>query len=115
YLVIVFGGAVGAGFHGVKAALKEFSLPISMSFRLFGALLSGLLVTDLVYHYAVTSYAIPVAVGVIFTMLHAVIQTYVLTMLVGIYYNEVSEKPEPKPKKEKKPKKLRPRKSAQAN
>ncbi|MBQ2224200.1 MAG: F0F1 ATP synthase subunit A [Oscillospiraceae bacterium] len=115
YLVIVFGGAVGAGFHGVKAALKEFSLPISMSFRLFGALLSGLLVTDLVYHYAVTSYAIPVAVGVIFTMLHAVVQTYVLTMLVGIYYNEVSEKPEPKPKKEKKPKKLRPRKSAQAN
>lgn len=115
YLVIVLGGAMGAGFHGVLAALKEFSLPISMSFRLFGALLSGLLVTDLVYHYAVTSYVIPVAVGVIFTMLHAVVQTYVLTMLVGIYYHEVSEKPEPKPKKEKKQKKLRPRQSVQAN
>ncbi len=115
YLVIVFGGVAGAGLHGLGSALKEFSLPISMSFRLFGALLSGLLVTELVYHYTMLSFAIPVVVGVLFTLLHAVIQTYVLTMLVGIYYNEVSEKPEPKPKKEKKQKKLRPRKSAQAN
>ena len=30
-------------------ALKDFSLPISMSFRLFGALLSGALVTELVF------------------------------------------------------------------
>ncbi|MBQ7681088.1 MAG: F0F1 ATP synthase subunit A, partial [Oscillibacter sp.] len=80
---------------GVIAALKEFSLPISMSFRLFGALLSGLLVTDLVYHYAALSYGIPVIVGVIFTLLHAVVQTYVLTMLVGMYYHEVTEEEEP--------------------
>ena len=95
YLVIVGGGAFHAGAHGVKAALKEFSLPISMSFRLFGALLSGLLVTDLVYHYAALRYGVPVIVGVIFTLLHALVQTYVLTMLVGMYYGEVSEKPEP--------------------
>ena len=67
-----------------------------MSFRLFGALLSGLLVTDLVYHYASLSYGIPVIVGVIFTLLHAVVQTYVLTMLVGMYYREVTEEEEPK-------------------
>ena len=91
YLVILFGGAVKRGGKGVVAALKEFSLPISMSFRLFGALLSGLLVTDLVYHYAALSYGVPVVVGVIFTLLHAVVQTYVLTMLVGIYYREVTE------------------------
>ncbi len=91
YLVIVFGGVRHAGLRGAKAALKEFSLPISMSFRLFGALLSGLLVTDLVYHYAALRYGVPVIVGVIFTLLHAVVQTYVLTMLVGIYYEEVSE------------------------
>lgn len=48
YLVILSGGIAGSGLHGVGAALKEFSLPISMSFRLFGALLSGLLVTELV-------------------------------------------------------------------
>ena len=91
YLVIFGGGVFHAGARGAKAALKEFSLPISMSFRLFGALLSGLLVTDLVYHFAALRYGVPVLVGVIFTLLHAVVQTYVLTMLVGLYYGEVSE------------------------
>ena len=91
YLVILFGGAVKRGGKGVVAALKEFSLPISMSFRLFGALLSGLLVTDLVYHYSALCYGIPVIVGVIFTLLHAIVQSYVLTMLVGMYYKEVTE------------------------
>ena len=94
YLVILFGGVVKRGGKGLTAALKEFSLPISMSFRLFGALLSGLLVTDLVYHYAALCYGIPVVVGVIFTLLHAVVQTYVLTMLVGMYYHEVTEEEE---------------------
>ncbi len=101
YLVILGGGVVHAGAHGAGAALKDFSLPISMSFRLFGALLSGLLVTELVYHYAALSYGLPVVVGVLFTLLHALVQTYVLTMLVGMYYEEVTETPAPKPKKEK--------------
>ena len=30
-------------------------------------------------------------VGVLFTLLHAIIQTYVLTMLTALYYGEVSE------------------------
>ena len=95
YLVILFGGAVKRGGKGVTAALKEFSLPISMSFRLFGALLSGLLVTDLVYHYSALCYGIPVIVGVIFTLLHAIVQSYVLTMLVGMYWHEVTTEEEP--------------------
>ncbi|MCI8421918.1 MAG: F0F1 ATP synthase subunit A [Lawsonibacter sp.] len=101
YLVILSGGAAGAGFHGVMATLKEFSLPISMSFRLFGALLSGLLVTELVYYYVQLSFLLPVVVGVLFTLLHALIQSYVLTMLTALFYGEVSE---PAPKKEKKKK-----------
>ena len=103
YLVIVSGGVAENGPRGALKALKEFSLPISMSFRLFGALLSGLLVTELVYYYISLSFVLPVVVGVLFTLLHALIQTYVLTMLVALYYGEVSE---PSPKKEKK-KKLR--------
>lgn len=94
YLVIFFGGLIHAGGRGAGAALKEFSLPISMSFRLFGALLSGLLVTELVYHYVKLSFVLPVVVGVLFTLLHALVQSYVLTMLVGMYYHEVTEKPE---------------------
>ena len=96
YLVILSGGIAGNGLRGVGSTLKEFSLPISMSFRLFGALLSGLLVTELVYYYIHLSFVLPVAVGVMFTLLHALIQTYVLTMLTTLFYGEVSE---PHPKK----------------
>ena len=96
YLVILSGGIAANGVKGVGKTLKEFSLPISMSFRLFGALLSGLLVTELVYYYVSLSFVLPVVVGVLFTLLHALIQTYVLTMLVSMYYGEVSEPTEGK-------------------
>ena len=91
YLVILSGGIAGNGVKGVGRTLNDFSLPISMSFRLFGALLSGLLVTELVYYYLSLSFVLPVAVGVMFTLLHALIQTYVLTMLTALFYGEVSE------------------------
>ena len=45
--------------------------------------------------------ALPVFVGVMFTLLHAAIQTYVLTTLVSIFYGEAVE-PNPKKIKEKK-------------
>lgn len=93
YLVILSGGVASNGVKGVGKTLKEFSLPISMSFRLFGALLSGLLVTELVYYFVALSFVLPVVVGVLFTLLHALIQTYVLTMLTALYYGEVSELP----------------------
>ena len=126
YLVIMSGGIAGNGvkgigktlkdfslplslsfrlFGGVKGigkTLKDFSLPLSLSFRLFGALISGALVTELVYYYTSMSYVVPVIVGVLFTLLHALIQAYVLTMLTSLFYGEVSEKVEKKPK-EKKP------------
>ena len=91
YGIILGGGILSNGFHGFVATLKEFSLPISMSFRLFGALLSGALVTELVYYYMSLSFVLPVIVGVLFTLMHALIQAYVLTMLTSVYYGEVSE------------------------
>ena len=102
YLVILSGGIAGNGLKGVGSTLKEFSLPISMSFRLFGALLSGLLVTELVYYYVSLSFVVPVVVGVLFTLLHALIQAYVLTTLTSMFYGETTEKHAPKPKKNKK-------------
>ena len=101
YRVILSGGIASNGFGGAGRTLKEFSLPISMSFRLFGALLSGLLVTELVYHFIALSFVLPVVVGVLFTLLHALIQTYVLVMLTSLFYGEVTE---PKKKKAKKSK-----------
>ncbi len=95
--VILGAGIVTNGFKGALRVLKDFSLPISMSFRLFGALLSGLLVTELVYYYLPLSFGLPVLVGVMFTLLHALIQAYVLATLVSIFYGEAVE-----PKKTKK-------------
>ena len=63
YLVILAGGIASNRMHGLGRTLKEFSLPISMSFRLFGALLSGLLVSELVYSYLSLSFVLPVIVG----------------------------------------------------
>ncbi|MFR0871808.1 MAG: hypothetical protein ACLSG5_10680 [Oscillospiraceae bacterium] len=71
YLVILSGGIAGAKIKGVGRTLEEFSLPISMSFRLFGALLSGLLVTELVYYNISLSFVLPVFVGIMFTLLRA--------------------------------------------
>ena len=101
YAVILGAGLFTRGIKGFLGVLKDFSLPISMSFRLFGALLSGALVTELVYYYIQLSYVLPVVVGVLFTLLHALIQTYVLTMLTSVFYGEVSEVHEPNPRKQK--------------
>lgn len=98
YAAIMSGGIASNGVKGIFLTLKEFSLPISMSFRLFGALLSGALVTELVYYYMAISFVLPVFVGFMFTLLHALIQAYVLTMLVSLFYGEVSEVHEPKEK-----------------
>lgn len=91
YTVIFVGAVLGNGLKGIPDALKEISLLISMSFRLFGALLSGLLVTELVYYFTGLSYVLPVLVAVLFTLLHALIQSYVLTMLTALFYGEKSE------------------------
>ena len=99
YLVILGGGIVSNGIKGVGRTLKDFSLPISMSFRLFGALLSGALVTELVYYFSALSFVLPVVVGVMFTLLHALIQAYVLTMLTSVFYGEAAER-KPKNKKQ---------------
>jgi F-type H+-transporting ATPase subunit a len=103
YLIIMSGGIAGNGVKGIGKTLKEYSLPISLSFRLFGALLSGALVTELVYYYNSLSYVLPVLVGVLFTLLHALIQAYVLTMLCSLFYGQVSDNT-PKPPKEKREK-----------
>ena len=101
YAVILGAGFISNGVKGGLKVLKDFSLPISMSFRLFGALLSGLLVTELVYYYVSLSFVLPVVVGILFTIMHALIQTYVLTTLVSTFYGEAVEPAKHKEKKEK--------------
>ena len=91
YGVILVGGIVANGAKGAGKALKDFSLP----------LLSGLLGTELVYYYVTMSFVLPVIIAVLFTLLHALIQAYVLTTLTSMFYGEATEKHEPKPKAKK--------------
>ena len=81
---IVYGVGIGA----VLAVCTVFFL------RRFRFEVSGF---DTVFMAAVAilSYVLPVLVGVLFTLLHALIQAYVLTMLTALFYGEVSEHPEP--------------------
>ena len=102
FSMILVSGIVANGPKGGLKVLKDFSLPISMSFRLYGALLSGLLVTELVYYTVSLSFVLPVIVGVLFTLLHAIIQTYVLTTLASVFYGEAVEPAKKKDKKKKK-------------
>ena len=99
YLVILGGGIAYNGFKGVGSTLKEFSLPISMSFRLFGALFKRPARYGACVLLCESELCAAGHLGVMFTLLHALIQAYVLTMLVALYFGEVSEKQEPKKKK----------------
>lgn len=100
FLSILVGAIRTNKMRGLTSTLIEFSLPISMSFRLFGSLLSGLLVTELVYQvtFLYCSIVVPAIVGVLFTLVHAIIQAYILPFLTTLFYGE---KTEPHPKKAK--------------
>lgn len=91
YLIILLAGFFTNGLRGIGSALKDFSMPLSMSFRLFGAMLGGVLITELVYYYLSLSFIIPILVALLFTLLHAVIQAFVLVMLTANTFGGVTE------------------------
>ena len=113
FVLLVVAGTRHNRFAGTVSALKEFSMPFSMAFRLFGSLVSGVLATELIYEgFVFLRYTVvlPIFVAVLFTLLHAVMQTYIYTLLTAMFYGEVTET---RPPKAKKPKKTRGRKAAQ--
>ena len=93
FFFIVFFGAKAKGAKGAFAALKDITLPVSMSFRLFGSICSGLLVTELVYNFIFLSFGLPVIVGVLVTCFHALIQAYVFAMLSSLFVGEAAAVP----------------------
>ncbi|HCJ01971.1 MAG TPA: hypothetical protein DIC18_02950 [Clostridiales bacterium] len=102
FLLIFFFGVKARKGRGALGALKDLTLPVSMSFRLFGSITSGLMVTELVYNYFFLSFGFPVIVGVLFTCFHALIQAYVFAILSSLF---VGEGAIPAVKKDKKSKK----------
>jgi F0F1-type ATP synthase membrane subunit a len=99
------GGRIKAQFAGGKLigvvvglfkTLSDIILPFSMALRLFGSILSGMLIMEIVY-FALESLWLPLAaflpaiVSVVFTLFHAVIQAYVFALLVSMFTGEATE------------------------
>ncbi|MCL2604539.1 MAG: F0F1 ATP synthase subunit A [Defluviitaleaceae bacterium] len=63
--------------------LGEFSRPISLSFRLFGNILGGLILITLLYTLVpvLLSYVVPVALHLIFDLAFGVLQAFIFTIL----------------------------------
>lgn len=91
YGTMLLGGIYGNKFKGAMGVLKDISMLLSMSFRLFGAMIGGLIVTELVYYYPMIRWGTPILVAVLFTCLHALVQSYVYMTLVSMFYGEAVE------------------------
>ena len=96
FLMLFIFGAKARKVKGALGALKDITLPISMSFRLFGSISSGLMITELVYSFFALSFGLPVIVGVLFTCFHALIQAYVFAILSSLFVGEAAALPMPK-------------------
>ncbi|MEX1307068.1 MAG: FoF1 ATP synthase subunit a [Eubacteriales bacterium] len=77
---------------GFFRLLSDLVMPVSLSCRMFGNLLSGLVVMELVY-YAMGNFAvgIPAALSVFFNIFHVLMQTYVFLMLTFSFVHEATE------------------------
>jgi len=71
--------------------VTDVAVPVSLSFRLFGSIMSGLLITELVYSFLFTSFVIPVIVSVITTLFHAFIQAYIFATLSTLFIAEATD------------------------
>ncbi len=71
--------------------LTDIAVPVSMSFRLFGSIVSGLLIIELIYSYLILSFGVPVLVSVITTLFHALIQSYIFAVLSSLFIGEATE------------------------
>lgn len=95
YLMLLFYGIKYKGVvKGLGNAMKEITVPVSMTFRLFGSVLSGFLIMELVYHFIWLRIAAPAILSVMFTLFHAFIQSYIFAMLSSLFIGEAMEKNE---------------------
>jgi F-type H+-transporting ATPase subunit a len=88
------GGRIKYFFQPVKfvAPIKlitDCAVPVSMTFRLFGSILSGMIMMELVY--AVLPYVLPAFLTPLFTLFHAVIQSYIFAALTLTFIAEATE------------------------
>lgn len=69
--------------------MSDLVVPISMSFRLFGSILSGMLIMEIAYSFF--PYGLPAIISPLFTLFHAFIQSYIFAVLTLTFIAEASE------------------------
>lgn len=76
-------------FAPVIPLITDCVVPFSMALRLFGSVFSGYLIMEIVYGFC--PYILPVALEPLFTLFHALIQSYVFMFLSMNFINEAIE------------------------
>jgi F-type H+-transporting ATPase subunit a len=81
-----------AGIAPIKL-VTDIAVPVSLACRLFGNMLGGMIVMELLY-YALGNFGIlfPSVLGLFFNVFHPVIQAYVFVTLSLIFINEAAER-----------------------
>ena len=83
--------AEGRHFLNPINIVTDLAVPVSMGFRLFGSIMSGMLIMEMVYGFLFTSFVVPVFVSVVTTLFHALIQAYVFATLTSLFVAEATE------------------------
>ena len=65
------------------------AVPLSMALRIFGSVFSGYMIMELIY--GVIPVAVPALASVIFTLFHALIQSYIYMFLSFSFVAEAAE------------------------
>ena len=88
--------------------VTDLAVPVSMTFRLFGSILSGMVIMDMIYilvegiWYLGLPLILPAVLTPLFTLFHAFIQSYVFASLTLTFVQEAIEVPPRRQKKDKK-------------
>lgn len=70
--------------------LTDIATPISLSCRLYGNMMGGMIIMDLLY--AVTYVAVPAVLSIYFNLFHTAMQTYIFITLTMAFMNEPLER-----------------------
>jgi F-type H+-transporting ATPase subunit a len=72
--------------------ITEFALPVSMACRLFGNMLGGMIVMDMIYSaLGYSAIGIPSVIGLFFNVFHPLIQAFIFITLTLTFINEAIE------------------------
>jgi F-type H+-transporting ATPase subunit a len=82
---------------GLKSFINPINLittvtvPLSLSLRLFGAIISGYIIMEMLYSMIYTAVGIPVFVSLVTTFFHAFLQAYLFAVLTIMFTSEAVE------------------------